>query len=198
MNNDIYKHELARKVTRHLGEKKNVLEVILTSQLLTQKSKCLAINDGARHLYIYIEKDQLFALKNSDGEQNLEALSSLELDILSFEEEPWNNDGNISECSLDTDDIFDEFANLYCQKSKSVLKSKAACYINKDGIVESCSPEIPIPEKRILSYFQNFSRIFDVDSSKALKFKFKLTEKVFKEVKVSVESDRYLIETRMA
>ena len=88
MNFDKFQQQLAQKVSRHLGEKKNVLEVILTGQFITEKSKCLAINDGSKHLYIYTKQGSLRALKNSDGKEDYDALRSMNLNILSFEEYP--------------------------------------------------------------------------------------------------------------
>lgn len=181
------KQELAQSVSSYLMFKKNILEVVLSSQLATDKTKYLELYGDSITTRIYSSDGEIRTVVNSNNETDFDALKNFSLSFFSFDDvldsSPVHKSSNISLADI----------SLSLQKSIESPTDEgtySACYLNSDFHVSYMNQDVPLPEKELVSYAVEILKVF-VETPSLDRIDFTYRE-IFK-VTITKENSRYLL-----
>ena len=156
------RQELAQSVSSYLMFRKNILEVVLSSQLATDKTKYLELYGDNITTRIYSAHGEIRTIVNSNNQTDFEALKNLSLSFFSFDDVLDSRPVHKS-AELSLADISLSLQNS--DGSSSCSQTHSACYINSDLHVSYINQGVSLPEKELVNYVIELLKVFDKSTS---------------------------------
>lgn len=188
---ELVKDQLAVRVSEYLTRKKNVLEAIVQSQLITNTSKCLVIESDKQKTEIFSSEGEIVEIRNTQGDTDQLALDKLKIEILSFTERVYNEPLQ-KKTTLTFYDVCNSWLNMHCSDTSS-MRDDSACYIDFSYNLQAYKENTALPDRRIIEFAKQMIDLLYQDETQPEILEFKVNLQELHTVKISKEEKAYLV-----
>ena len=182
------KQGLAESVSSYLMHKKNILEVVLESQLATPKPKYLELYAEERVTRVYTAGGEIRTIVNSDDQTDHEALKNLNLKTFAFDDvldsTPVHKSSDITLRDV-------TFVRQRPSEKNKKSDIKHACYINKNLEMTEMNSLFEIPPKELVLYSIELVSIFVEGLNQPERLEFNYQDLL--RIVITRENDHFLV-----